>query len=257
MWKCPKCKEESEDNFDSCSSCGTGRDGSPPTKFATCPHCGKDVAATDSACVHCGGTTKEDESIRPVYIMMNDVVGASLQKPAAPPPFYPPSGAPSCPQCASSEHLIKASAAYEQGTSAISGRGRQAGGAFYRAGDGGVGIAPIVTRTSFRGTQQTALAERLSPPVMPRISDGGMVMLAIGGGISVFTLMFMLSTDRRDDQWGVLVIFVFGIGLTGLGIWMRKSDMRSYKTGVMKYNQAYTQWMRLWYCTKCGGTCYF
>lgn len=128
MWKCPKCKEESEDNFDSCSSCGTGRDGSPPTKFATCPHCGKDVAATDSACVHCGGTTKEDESIRPVYIMMNDVVGASLQKPAAPPPFYPPSGAPSCPQCASSEHLIKASAAYEQGTSAISGRGRQAGG---------------------------------------------------------------------------------------------------------------------------------
>jgi hypothetical protein len=29
MWKCPKCKEECEDNFDSCWSCGTGRDGSP------------------------------------------------------------------------------------------------------------------------------------------------------------------------------------------------------------------------------------
>ncbi len=32
MWKCPKCKEDCEDNFDSCWSCGTGRDGSPPAK---------------------------------------------------------------------------------------------------------------------------------------------------------------------------------------------------------------------------------
>ncbi len=30
MWKCQKCKEECEDNFDSCWSCGTGRDGTPP-----------------------------------------------------------------------------------------------------------------------------------------------------------------------------------------------------------------------------------
>ena len=29
MWKCPKCKEECEDTFDSCWSCGTGRDGAP------------------------------------------------------------------------------------------------------------------------------------------------------------------------------------------------------------------------------------
>jgi hypothetical protein len=32
MWKCPKCKEECEDNFDSCWSCGTGRDGAPPVE---------------------------------------------------------------------------------------------------------------------------------------------------------------------------------------------------------------------------------
>ena len=32
MWKCPKCKEDCEDNFDSCWSCGTGRDGSPPAE---------------------------------------------------------------------------------------------------------------------------------------------------------------------------------------------------------------------------------
>lgn len=35
MWKCAKCKEECEDNFDSCWSCGTGRDGSaPPPKIS-------------------------------------------------------------------------------------------------------------------------------------------------------------------------------------------------------------------------------
>jgi len=32
MWKCPKCKEECEDTFDSCWSCGTGRDGAPSTE---------------------------------------------------------------------------------------------------------------------------------------------------------------------------------------------------------------------------------
>ena len=32
MWKCSKCKEESEDNFDSCWSCGTARDGTPPAE---------------------------------------------------------------------------------------------------------------------------------------------------------------------------------------------------------------------------------
>jgi len=30
MWNCSKCKEQCEDNFDSCWSCGTGRDGSAP-----------------------------------------------------------------------------------------------------------------------------------------------------------------------------------------------------------------------------------
>ena len=30
MWKCPKCKAEWEDSFDSCWSCGIGRDGMPP-----------------------------------------------------------------------------------------------------------------------------------------------------------------------------------------------------------------------------------
>jgi len=32
MWKCRKCKEECEDSFDSCWSCGTGRDGTPPVE---------------------------------------------------------------------------------------------------------------------------------------------------------------------------------------------------------------------------------
>jgi hypothetical protein len=30
MWKCAECGETSEDNFDSCWSCGTGQDGTSP-----------------------------------------------------------------------------------------------------------------------------------------------------------------------------------------------------------------------------------
>ena len=32
MWICPKCHEESEDTFNRCWKCGTGRDGSPPAE---------------------------------------------------------------------------------------------------------------------------------------------------------------------------------------------------------------------------------
>lgn len=32
MWKCTICREECEDNFDSCWSCGTGRDGIPTSE---------------------------------------------------------------------------------------------------------------------------------------------------------------------------------------------------------------------------------
>ena len=32
MWTCPKCSEKSEEQFHSCWSCGTKRDGTPPAK---------------------------------------------------------------------------------------------------------------------------------------------------------------------------------------------------------------------------------
>ncbi len=34
MWNCPSCNAEVDDRFDTCSKCGTGRDGSePPVDF--------------------------------------------------------------------------------------------------------------------------------------------------------------------------------------------------------------------------------
>jgi len=70
MWKCVKCSEEVEDNFDTCWSCGTAPDGTedphfgsspgtPPTlaelleserstlDLRNCPSCGKDAVLND------------------------------------------------------------------------------------------------------------------------------------------------------------------------------------------------------------------
>lgn len=65
-----------------------------------------------------------------------------------------------CKNCGSADHLIKASAAYEQGTTTVAGSQRLIGGAIYSDGDGGVGIAPAMASGSFQGVQQTALANR-------------------------------------------------------------------------------------------------
>ena len=55
MWKCSKCKEESEDTFDSCWSCGTARDGAPPaepfTKVSPVPSSQPSVSKSGGASV--------------------------------------------------------------------------------------------------------------------------------------------------------------------------------------------------------------
>lgn len=55
MWKCPKCSEQVEDDFDVCWNCQTGKDGSSAeTYFA--PAAPKTTAHTDA------GTKETDET---------------------------------------------------------------------------------------------------------------------------------------------------------------------------------------------------
>lgn len=107
-----------------------------------------------------------------------------------------------CPHCGS-EHVIKASAAYEQGTSTIAGKTQQIGAMLIQDSGGGFDVAPGVSGGSFSGVQQTTLASRLSPPAPPKEKHGG-VIIALGGVM----VLVSLPLFNIDDIGALAVLFL-------------------------------------------------
>lgn len=83
MWKCQQCDERIEDPFETCWSCGTGKDGSPPEpafekmkesasrmrqpstpepEEYVCADCGAKVRYEDNICPSCSADVSEIES---------------------------------------------------------------------------------------------------------------------------------------------------------------------------------------------------
>ena len=60
MWKCPQCKTECEDNFDSCWSCGIGRDGTPPD---AAPASARSTRPESEETLDIAGTTNSSEKV--------------------------------------------------------------------------------------------------------------------------------------------------------------------------------------------------
>jgi hypothetical protein len=120
----------------------------------SCNKCGQSIAVDEAGvgqlidCPNCGAAIE---------------IPYSPKLPIAPsPPPLPPSQVlrtpvtpdrlqiQNCPIC-SSENIIKASAAYEQGTSTVKGRTTQVGGVFYTDGGGHAHVAPMVQGGNYGG----------------------------------------------------------------------------------------------------------
>ena len=150
-----------------------------------------------------------------------------------------------CPSCGSSEHLLKASAAHEQGTSIVTGMTANIGALFTSHS-----VAPGLAGGVYGGVQQTNLAQRLAPPPNPKIRNDYTLILGIVI-IIISLLLFQVALVVGASMFLVgLIAFV-------LGFFINAKCKRQYEAELLYHARAMQEWRHLWYCTKCGNTCRF
>lgn len=158
----------------------------------------------------------------------------------------------SCTACGSISDLKKASAIWESGTFRMDGAMKGGGVGL------GIGLATGEPSVVFGGgggkidgIQQSYLAARLAPPARPKSQlGGGAIFLWIAG---IVLLMFMNSGfPALATMWN----WVFGIW--GLGFWPVAiyTDEKSLKVKKSAWQASMASWNSLWYCFRCGQSCY-
>jgi hypothetical protein len=145
-----------------------------------------------------------------------------------------------CPRC-NSNNLKRVSLACQEGTYHIDARSRMRGLLF--AG-GGPGI--LVARTSARGSQQSALSKRLSPP-----SKWSYMKLILWSGVAtlialVIYVQHVMSSPVPASSLPakLYVLFAPFIFLFLVAIIWRHNHLT--------YQQKYAQWNESFICERCG-----
>ena len=145
-----------------------------------------------------------------------------------------------CPKC-NSNNLKRVSLAYQEGTYHIDARSRMRGLLF--AG-GGPGI--LVGRTSTRGSQQSALSKRLSPPtkwsyVKLVVWTGVVTLIAL-----VLYVQHVMASPVPASSLPVKLYVVFAPLVLSLlvGIVWRHNHSA--------YEQKYARWNESYICERCG-----
>jgi hypothetical protein len=146
-----------------------------------------------------------------------------------------------CPKCNSTD-LKKVSLAYEEGLFRSEGRTRLSA---VVAGSGGPDL--VVGRATTRGTQQSALSKKLTPPVK------WSYLKVIGWSVLAFLclgwLVFYVNTVTNATTVSSAPVTLFGLisgailGLLLLLVW---------KHNHSTYQRQYAEWDRCFLCERCG-----
>jgi hypothetical protein len=144
-----------------------------------------------------------------------------------------------CPECAS-DSTKQAQELFESGTSTITGRMIGIG-----VGTGrkvGAGIA------GGKGSSQSDVVKKLSPPAEPGSTASGVILIITG------LIIFVIAVDllmKGEFGIGIFLMFVAGgLAVAGYKVIELVNDNRA------SYDDKYAKWERLWYCARCGHTFY-
>lgn len=150
-----------------------------------------------------------------------------------------------CPECGS-DRTIKAKILYESGTSThtstMAGIGVAAGGTV------GFGVA------EGRGSSQSELAKKLSPPDKPSSTFGGVIVIISGIAIFIMGIALIAVKPPVKDRaigWGVFLMLLGGAFV----IWAYTTIIKANDKAA-NYNDENAKWERLWYCFRCAHTFY-
>jgi hypothetical protein len=135
-----------------------------------------------------------------------------------------------CTQC-QSDNVQSLRVIYESGTQKIKTSSRTCGGG---GGFGGGGLRAGLgsANTTTTGTQQTALAKKVSPPNKKSFIPS----IVIAGLAIAFTAMFSMPVF-------ILLIAIAVAAFLGY---------RAFKYNKEQYPPLYDTWSRSWHCNKCG-----
>lgn len=137
-----------------------------------------------------------------------------------------------CNQC-DSENVMKASLAYEMGTSSGSlnsvGVGLDSGG-----------LSPMVARSS--GQIQSRLAEKLAPP---RQEGSELLSAVIAAGVTAALMVYLFDPAPRSFS-GFITVLVIPI-VVGAYVFKAANEQNGPKRLA-----AWEQYDRLWVCLRCG-----
>jgi DNA-directed RNA polymerase subunit RPC12/RpoP len=232
-----------------------------------CANCGQHILIDESGAgmkVDCPSCKQSlIVPIKSAPAVASKALDKSQESRAAPSPQHPPPMIQSrpqvlvCPSCGT-DNIVKASAAYEQGTSITAGQSRQVGGVLYSDGAGHIHAAPMLIGGTSGGTQQTSLARRLAPPTAPSVSRAGSRILAVFGAVIIVGGIFgpAFDPDHQDAAATVmgLVGALLGLGLCALAVYTSKGENAAFERQKLAYVEATGRWAKLWYCLKCGNT---
>lgn len=102
------------------------------------------------------------------------------------------------------------------------------------------GVGPTVARGT--STSLTNLAAMAAPPIRPNDSSGGMIVLAILGGVS------LLAAIGNTE----IVLFLLGVPMLvggGIGTYYVK---QSFSQKLEVWQSKIQQWESTWQCLQCG-----
>lgn len=156
-----------------------------------------------------------------------------------------------CPSCQSNQlqhaHMVVAS-----GTTNLNGTATLASVSY---SDSGLGVSTGVT--GFRGTQQSALAARCTPPLKRRIGVLWWLGLLIAGPSAVLGALQCLRVLLLVSSYGrgveLLIASVLATALWGyitLLLIRRRREVEKYNAEVWPGH--YEEWSRSWLCHRCG-----
>jgi hypothetical protein len=143
-----------------------------------------------------------------------------------------------CPQCGDTG-TQRTPLAYEGGLSHVN---TNTGGLIFNLNGGGIGLAAAKTR----GTQQTALSQRVAPPSKQGYKGAALLFLV---GLIGTPFVVEALNGLRNDLLSSLVL-TCGLGATMFYTWRIAKHVFHFNR--VTWPDLYAHWQRSFFCHKCG-----
>lgn len=221
---------------------------------------GEEASGGDGANVVIALVPVDEAAITPTTLDTNLAARQDPSPVPAPTPAHP---SLACPRCGQIDRVLKVSAIVASGTTT----GTTVGVGLGMGREMGSGRSVVLGETfNATTTSQSALAQRLAPPVRPSVhipwwlAPGvvGLIVLAIVAANGGFAALFIGLAVASMFGGGGVAAYLIAIGAVGAWYFTTRARVRRSQEAFVAQNlplwkTALATWQRLHYCQRCDG----